>query len=405
MSASRLLPLLLLGCGPKAPVESAVDAASVAVDLEALCPTTPPTGYRVERGEGAGVTAADALAAAREAATQRLVMNACAGLADARCDALRRDVKPWKEGHYEASTQSACASVAIEKGALDAIEREKEALMADVKAFAGRVAAQGVSSVDLPPPTWHTGCSAGLPGARIGALTRNALAENGVGVAPSGIVLAQQLTPGSASVTLTANLAKEEPTGLPGFDFAPDLVGLSAEETGSCRADGDLGLAGGERPGENGLRVTVRMPAQEGVLCEGQSTEPVVAVNQPAHVQVYSVSRDGRSLLIWPPPGGDDSVETSVSLGEVTAIAQADGSDERLVAVAVLENRRFASTAGWQGFCEVNGGLGPSHYPDGAAVGSATVHIVEAGTADCPDVPGIADKRGAVFSPPSCGME
>ena len=94
-----------------------------------------------------------------------------------------------------------------------------------------------------------------------------------------------------------------------------------------------------------------------------------------------------------------------VSLGEVTAIAQPDGSDERLVAVAVLVNRQFGTTSGWQGFCEVTGGLGPDHYADGAAIGTATVHILEAGTNECPEVPGIADKRGALFSPPSCGTE
>ncbi|MCO4748208.1 MAG: hypothetical protein KC912_25665 [Proteobacteria bacterium] len=393
---------LLVACGPKTSVVAAPD---VAVDLEAVCPTTPPTGYRVERGEGTGATAADALAAAREAATQRLVVGACSGLADSRCDALRRAVKPWKEGHYNAETRSACASVAIEKTALDAVDTERRDLMAEVDAFAQRVAAEGAESVDLPPPTWHTGCSAGLSGARLSAMTRNALAKRGVAASSTSPSLLQQLTPGEQAVTLTATLTAGEAKSLPGFSFAPDLMGIASDETGACRADSDLGLVGGERVGENGLRVRVQMPAEDGVLCEGRTTEPTISVNQPARVQVYSVSRDGRSMLIWPPPGGSDAVADSISLGEVTAIAQPDGSDERLIAVAVLANRDFTSTAGWQGFCEVGDGLTPAHYPSGAAVGSATVHILEAGTSDCPDVPGIADKRGALFSPPTCGME
>ncbi|TNE86465.1 MAG: hypothetical protein EP330_22265 [Deltaproteobacteria bacterium] len=397
-ASSSLIALLVLGCGPKTAV---VDAAAVSapVDIEAACPTTPPTGYRVERGEGAGASAAVALAAAREAATQRLVMGACAGLADSRCDALRRQVKPWKEGHFDASTQSACASVAVEKSALDAIEREKAALDAALAVFAGKVAATG-ASVDPRPPRWHTGCPSGLAGARLLALVRNALADAGVATTATGAALWLDLVPGPDAVTLTASLEDGGP--IEGFAFAPDLLGFDPSETGSCRGDGDLGLVGGERPGAGGLRVSVRLPADDGVLCEGKETEPVVAVNRPSRVQVYSVSRDGRSLLVWPPPGGDDTVTDSLSLGALTAVAQADGSDERLVALAVDARETFASTAGWQGFCEVSGGLGPDHYPEGAAIGTASLHVLEAGTGSCPDVPGIAEKRAALFSPPTC---
>lgn len=399
----RSLLLILVACGPKAPPVIAADVGPV--DMEAVCPTTPPTGYRVERGEGTGTTAADALAAAREAATQRLVMGACAGLADSRCDALRRDVKPWKEGHYDPITKSACASVAIEKSSMDAVTADRYALMDHIDAFATRVAAEGVDSVDLPPPTWQSGCSAGLPGARLSALTRNALAKRGVSATASTPSLLQQLTPSADLVTVNTSLLSADSKSIPGFSFAPDLMGIASNETGACRADGELGLVGGERPGENGLRVKVRMPSTDGVLCEGETTEPTIEVNQPARVQVYSVSRDGRSMLIWPPPGGDDAVTGSMNLGEVTAIAQPDSSDERLIAVAILANRDFATTASWQGFCEVSNGLTPAHYPDGAAIGSATLHILEAGTEHCADVPGIAEKRNALFSPPSCGME
>ena len=43
--------LALMGaCGPVAPPLAAV-TCTPSVDLEAVCPTTPPTGYRVERGE------------------------------------------------------------------------------------------------------------------------------------------------------------------------------------------------------------------------------------------------------------------------------------------------------------------------------------------------------------------
>jgi len=97
-------------------------------------------------------------------------------------------------------------------------------------------------------------------------------------------------------------------------------------------------------------------------------------------------------------------VESSLSLGTMTTVAQPATGDERLLVVALPPGAKWSKTAGWHGFCEVAGGVGPDFYPDDAAVGTATFTVYQAGTEGCAKVPGIEAVRNQLIAPPTCPL-
>ncbi|TVQ94733.1 MAG: hypothetical protein EA397_01105 [Deltaproteobacteria bacterium] len=425
MKAQGLLSVMLLGligCPSKKPPEASGSPSEnpgvtekLTVDLEALCPTADVAGYQVRRGEASGVNAGEAIAAAREQALQSLGRHVCTGVSELRCAAILRHVKPWREGWFDPAGGWACASVSIDRRELDSLEQDAAVFESNLRNLAAAVAERtGRTPVQVKAPTWASGCSSGGVGQAISAGLFNQLASfPDVRLMPSedradrAMRVSMELAPGRGGVALTAAIARPTESTvapLPGFNFPLDLFEIDADERGQCRGDRELGLSNGERLGEGGLRVMVEVPGVDGEACEGQDVEPVVRVNRPADLQVYSVAKDGRSLLVWPPPGFDSRVEGTLSLGTMTAIAQPQTGDERLVVVALPSGGRWEKTDGWHGFCEVAGGLQPEYYPKSAAVGTATFTVNRSGTGDCPAVPNIEALRDKVVLPPACPL-
>jgi hypothetical protein len=415
MRRSSALVLLLGACARAGTEPAVVGAASPPasdVAAEDVCPTKDVHGYAVHRGEAAGANAAEAIAAARSAATRGLLERACAGYGEVRCEAVLRHVKPWKEGWYDPGLQSACASVSVAQADLDTLARDEAVLESHLRALAAAAAEKaGSAPLVVTAPVWASGCASGTVGDALAAGLQNALATFPAvklvepEAAPATAQrLRLELAPGATGVTLTALLQGKGATmtPLPGFSFPLDLFVTDPSEAGTCRSDADLGLAHGERLGAGGLRVLVEVPGIGAAACEGGVAEPIVRVNRPASVQVFSVAKDGRSLLVWPPPGGDPRVEREISLGQMHLVAQPEQGDERLVAVAVPEGASFGASDGWQGFCEVAGGVGPESWPADAAVAAATFTIVPAGTGACKPVAGLEKARAKVVLPPAC---
>jgi hypothetical protein len=408
MQTKWWLALGVLACGPRATPAPAVAPVAAVVDLEALCPTTPPTGYVVQRAEAGGTDGGVALAAARAAATEGLVERACSGLSESRCDAARRAIAPWQDGHFDAVTGTACASVAMKRETLQGFEADRVALDDGMRHVAGQVASMaGSEPVLLLPPTWASGCSAGRVGSVLGAKLSNEVARHEVLLASahkSGVMrVGVELAPDASALVLSAWMGQAGDNHRPieGFSVARDVLGVSEGEEGACRADAALGLEQGSRVGAGGLVVTVDVPTSHGTVCEGTSVAPVLSTDRPARVRIYSVDRSGKSLLVWPEPGVADRVDGSVTLGAMTAIPTPDGTDERLVAVAIDAGAKFGATENWVSFCEVGGGLGPDHYPAGAAVGSASFSVLPAGSSGCETR--AAEARSTLFELPLCG--
>lgn len=403
MRSALLVVGTLAGAGcPKAP-------PAPQVDLEAVCPSVPPTGYAVHRAETSGASAGEAIAAARAAARDGLLQTACAGLSTERCDAIARQIAPWKDGHFDPRTGYACATVAIERASLDGLRRDQDAFQRDLERLAEQIArASDGSPVWISDPRWQSGCSAGALGARLTGLLTNEVARRQVGAAEAGgagvLQVQPELAPGGGRVVVTA-YARRAPSPdarpLEGFEFPLDLFGVeSAPDV--CRTDAQLGLTGGSRTGARGLTVRLEVDTEHGTVCEGATVEPVLSVGRPADVQVYSVDREGRALLVWPPPGGNGRVDDRVSLGAMRAVASPRATDERLVAVAVEAGGRFGRSHGWTGFCKVDGPFVADLYPDGSAVDTATFTVLQAGAGSCPDVPDLAALRSTLHEPPPC---
>lgn len=403
------------GCGPRKVPEPPAPTQAEPVDMEQVCPTADVAGYQVRRGEARGTNAGEAIAAAREQALQSLGRHVCAGVSELRCAATLRHVKPWRAGWFDAEGGWACASVSIDRRELDSLERDAAVFDTELRTLASAVVERvGREPVQIKAPTWASGCSSGEIGHAISAWLFNHLADfPELRLVPSedradrASRVRMTLAPSSGGVALSASLVEPgEATfsALPGFSFPLDLFVVDSDEAGACRSDRQLGLAKGERLGAGGLRVVVEVPGVDGEVCEGARVEPIVRVNRPAELQVYSVAQTGRSLLVWPPPGVDPLVDDTLSLGTMTAIAQPETGDERLVVVALPPGLPWGRSAGWHGFCEAPGGLGPEHYPDDAAVGTATFTVTPSGTRDCDLLAGIDRVRDQVRLPASCGQ-
>lgn len=406
----------LFACGPTStPIESpAAVAADAGAALEAACPTTDVPGWSVERGEATGADAGEAIPRSRQAAAEGLMQRACVGWSDLRCAALERHLEPWKDGYFNPQTRYGCASVAVRKEDLDSLERDTAVLESHLRELAAAInTATAGAPIELEIPRWASGCSAGAVGDAVRTALQNQLASypnvklivDG-DPAPKGTVrLTTELTPGTTSVALTAwvrTAADATAKPLPGFEFPLDVFDIPTNELGACRTDADLGLVHGERLGAGGLRVRIDSPGLGADACEGTSIEPVVRVNRPSRVQVYSVAKGGRALLVWPPPDVDDHVTTELPLGRLDLVAMPTEGDERLVAVAIPDGAKFGPLDGLHGFCELSGGLSPDSWPEDAAVGSLTFSVTPESTQGCPAAPQAAAARAAVVLPPAC---
>ena len=172
-------------------------------------------------------------------------------------------------------------------------------------------------------------------------------------------------------------------TRLPPVGFLPELYGLEDAEEPSCRWDRELGLTEGHRMGGDGRSVRVVITGNTGEYCEGDRMEPVVLVDRPSRIRVYSVERDGRALVIWPySPEQDDLVERSLSLGQAQ-VQRPKLGEERLVAVSIPADETFGEVADWKA-CYWPTAFDASAIPAGAAVGSVGFLVAPEGADGCP---------------------
>ncbi len=375
------------------------------------CPTTPPHGYVLEVGYGDG-NQAKALGEARSDAEARLIQKICAGLSHARCEGIKQWIRPWKDGRYTPGKRSACSAVAIEANKLDQLKAESVALDQHLARLAEEVARREAELLYVDAPVWSTGCAAGEVGAYLKVTVEGQLghAESlkldlGPERQAEAARLRMQLAPGPGGVVVVGLLRLPGDVGwtpLEGPKFSLDLFGVDPDECGACRPDEALGLEDSELVGEDELTVEIEIPGNSGRYCEGDVVEPIVRVNRPARVQLYNVTKDGTGYLLWPPPGGDGRVDHAVSLGASQLTASPDASDERLVAIAVPADGSFGPRDSWTGYCKVAGEFGPSLYPEGAAIGTATYTVLLSGGGGCP-VSNVEGATAAAYEAPVCG--
>jgi hypothetical protein len=397
----RWFPLLaVVACAPS-PLTTSTDASAAApkstLDIpgvEKLCPTRVPGegggNYWVMQAftQGAGAS----IEASRRQATENLLQNACAGLSEVRCAAMRQHVQQWGDGYYDKRAKIACGSVTIDKKEARTWDQDISALETSMRTLAaGVVQKAGGKPVNVLAPKWASGCSAGTVGQAVRASFIERMGTiDGAKLAPenqkgAGTVLKLSLSPGPQGVTVVAIMQNEGEIGvtpLPGFSFPRDLFNIPPDETGMCRGDAELGLVDGQRPGITGLHAELSLPGVVGQACEGQTVNAHVRVDKPSRVQIYSVAKDGRGYLIW-----DGDVEREGDSVPLTLTAMPD--DETLLAVAAPRGGTLGIADGWRpdryeyGFCEVSGGVKASMFPSAAALGSFTYRVVPGGTEGC----------------------
>lgn len=364
---------------PPAPVAPAPDpwAAQEAV----ACEKDTPENYQVHTGYASGADPTTAVEEARRAARKLALESVCSGKSASRCLVLGRHVEDWKQPFHNPSSGRACAHVAIHRQWLHDDTREQQALSDALKALAARAAEQvGQDLLWLEPPLWSSsGCAVGEVGSALVAELRNGLAGVGtVRLAASGdraTTMGVSLDARGDQVVLSASLRQPGRSGeipLPGFSFSADLFDLGPGG-GDCRFDQELGLEDGHRVGKDGR--TVRLGVPGATFCEGDRVEPVVVVDRPSVVRVFSVSRSGKAYLVWPPPGETGKVEQHVSLGSFDLVPTPEGGSEKLVAVAAADAAGLGIAAGWSGFCEVPA-FGASTLPASTAAGAATLEVL-----------------------------
>jgi len=359
------------------------------------CPNVPPQGYVLEVGYGKG-NESEAMSAAREDARDRLIEATCSGLSEARCNGIRRSVRPWGDGEYKASTRSACAAVAVEASKLQQFEDEVAQFDSGLSALAAEIAALDLVLVYQEPPVWTSGCSTGDLGEYLRIAVESKLGSTGrVQIALGAVrprnaaALRLRLAHGPGGILVTALVKKPRQEGwlpLQGPSVSPDLFGIDTNAGRQCASDEVLGLENTERLGIDGLRVRIDIAGNVGQFCEGSDIEPIIRVNRRARVQVFNVQRDGLAYLIWPPPNHSATVDGDVSLGILHLIHSPLAGDERLVAVALEQDGSFNGRDDWTGYCRVPAVFGPDLYPQGAAVGTATFTVVRGRKGRCPDM-------------------
>jgi len=376
------LTVLLLA----APQVQAQGAGVEFIDL-GDCPTVPPTPDYVLEWAWAEGPRAEALEAARAEARRKLEATLCRGVTEARCAAATRHIASHGEGHWEERRRgrgAACAGVAVERRFLDQMDRDLDALDANLNALADQVReAVGTHSLILEAPRWATGCGAGPLGATLAASLQARL--RGMELAEQGDhdTLSITLAPGTAQLTLSASLqpaGQTHATVLGGFEVPLDLFRVSPDEVGTCHADERLA----RRAGADGLTVRVRTDVRDGVTCEGGQVPLSISASARAQVWLFSVLPDGQAFLIWPGVPGGSALHGEQSLGTLDVSRTPGGGDELLVAVAIPAGASWAPATEWRGPCQLSEPLESWGWPPGAALDTATYTVLAPGEGACP---------------------
>ncbi|MBM4393996.1 MAG: hypothetical protein FJ090_22950 [Deltaproteobacteria bacterium] len=350
---------------------------ALAADPSSLCGSkTPPTGYRIATGYGSGPRV-QAIELAREQAIDNALSLYGSDLSELQRAAFRKQAFDWSDDNWEPglgfAAGSACFRLAVANEAFTAHEAAFDKLRADLQSLAAQVKVRG-TSVDVMAPAWEeSGCAADIGGALRTALVAEL---QGLRVESGAPRLALRLSALSTTVTVAATL---DGVSLGGFSFPLSLFRNEVGEVGRCAANRTLGLASDNRPGAGGLSATVRLGAHVGEACEGDLDGPVLTVSAPSSVQVFSIDARGGGHFV-----GQWNVDRELSLGQGTMLAEPEGGDERLVAVAMPKGAAFSRTRAWTGYCKVPGTFSTSWFPSGAAIGTTTFIVHRSGTHDCP---------------------
>lgn len=396
------------------PVQDPCGLDKVYADNQAL------TGFRFEPGYATGASEAEALDAARESAKQALMDKlGCAGKpawADEYCDAIRMNVDPWSGNARQGRgrTWEACATAALHEDHLKILSTAAAQLDLDMAVLASTVtsAAKG-RTLAFMSPTWASGCAAGDEGATLVTSLRRSfghlqdpptlLVGGGAELGPDARRLLLRLDEQRGKVVATASLVDptsctEQPVG--SLTFPSVLLDIPDGSAGRCATDPLLGTtARGICAGP--LAVEVDVPTRDGVLCPGEVLSPVVRVSQPARVQVFSVTADGTSTLIFPMDGASDLVQDELSLGAFDAVYEEGAGEERLLAVAVPDGQAFGLTRSWKGWCQVPGSWRSDLVPGSAAIAASTYAVLAPGHGDCARGPAVIYRHDP---PPRCGQ-
>ena len=386
----RLWPLLVLALTATASAQSKKKNKPPMTQTPAVdqCAQEKVEGFQIRTGYASDTDSATAIRAAKLNARKNALDSLCAEVSDTRCARLGRHVEDAKPApFYNPSTTQACAHVGVNRKYLDLDQAEMAAFDAALKTLAKQVAENGALLVFRPPVWSQSGCNVGELGAAILSEIHSGLQRTGARVVNSdsadATVVQLRLTLKGDQISLTVGLEQPEQTGelpLGGFSFSADLFDLGAG-LGDCRFDTELGLAQGVRDGDPGrLRLDV---GATGVFCEGDKIAPRMYTPKEAVVKVYSVSKDGASYLVWPPPGQSGQVSGWTALDEMTLLLTPDLSDEKMVMVAVPVGKDFGPHEGFSGFCQTSSPFSADSYADGASVVSASFKVLPFDASSC----------------------
>ena len=352
----------------------------------------------------------EAMAVARGEARKRLESELCAAMPD-DCKRYAGYITEWQTpGVYDKATRRACATAVVELRLLNP-DRQRADAEASVSRLgdelARKLVAAGKTSVRLTDPHRADGCA--LPELEpVRMWVRSRLGEAGIAT------LADDATAAAPELDLSAAVSQGQVT-LAGTVNLPDGTQISSAPVGflaaaynvpssgaACVGSAKLGLDGrGQRTGA--VNLDMKVATRGGGLCVGQPVQPVLTVDQPSHLHVYSVDSAGAAYHVWPITG-PDRVEGSLDLGESWALPNPRGDDETLVAIVVPDGVALGPLAGHEGFCRVSSRFGPALYPPGATVVSQTWHVVsgEACGAAPADVPSPALLEQTLNGAPAC---
>lgn len=366
---------------------AAAAALAAAPVMAGLCGSkTPPTGFRIAVGYAQGPRAR-ALENARDAAIDYAVKNYASEWTPLQVAAFRRQVFDWSEDNWQAG--AACVRLAIADEAFKAQDTALAKLTSDLKGIAGTVSARA-HAVEVDAPVWdQSGCAAD-----IGAALRTTLIGqlSGVQVSPGASRLGMRLAAVADGVSAAVTL---DNVVIGAFTFPLTLFRLEPGETGKCAANAAIGLRADDRRGADGLSVRVRFADVVGEGCEGDPAEPVVTTSTRARVQVFSVDDDSVAHFV-----GVHEVSGTQSLGVGSLAPSPDGSDERLVAVALPAGQSFGATEWFTDYCRMETSFDIGTFPASAAVGTTTFIVRPSGTRGCAVVNSTASDDEA--SAPPC---
>jgi hypothetical protein len=389
-TAGRLLGAALFCLPATAALAAPNSGAANAKEAEPTsCEAVPPGSNQYKLRAGFATARADtprakgeAMALARAEARKALETELCNAMPD-DCKRYSGYITEWQTpGIYDKATRRACATAVVELRLLNPDRQRGDAETAISKLgdeLAKKLVAAGQTSVRLTDPHRSDGCA--LPElepvrmwirARLGNEGIATVADNAEAAAPE-LDLSAAVSQGHVTLAATVTLADGKQIVATPIGFlaaAYNVPSSSAACVGSAR----LGLDGrGQRTGA--VNLDMKVATRGGGLCAGQPIEPVVTVDQPGHLHVYSVDASGSAYHIWPIEGSD-RVEGSFDLGESWAVPSSKGDDETMVAVIVPEGVALGPLSKHQGFCRVSSPFGPSLYPPGATVVSQTWHVV-----------------------------